>query len=104
MERTNGGFVIVSHLHVEDAGVAALEDAFQKRLGSVEASDGFRGLEVWRDVRVSGDYRMLSWWDSPQDFTAYMRSAAHRESHARVPASPVRAVPRGVSRHLVIAR
>ena len=31
---------------------------------------------------------MVSWWDSREDFVAYMRSAAHRRSHARVPDDP----------------
>jgi heme-degrading monooxygenase HmoA len=87
-------FVVTSDLEVAVEGSTALEAAFCSRLGEVEGHPGFQRLEVWRDSRRPGAYQMVSWWDDEASFLAYMRSAAHRRSHARIPTEPAR--PRGV--------
>lgn len=81
-------WAMVSELAVEPQGAEALEEAFRHRLGEVDDHPGFVRLEVWRDPRRPGRYLMVSWWDSRDAFTAWMRSEAHRRSHARVPTSP----------------
>lgn len=90
-----GDFVVQSAISVPDAGVAALEAAFRDRLGLVEKATGFRRLEVWADRTAAGAYVMVSWWVCESDFQAYMKSAAHRQSHARMPRGEHR--PRAVS-------
>jgi heme oxygenase (mycobilin-producing) len=81
-------YVAISHLSVADAGAAALEDAFRARLGEVDAWPGFGGLEVLADQRHPGRYLMITRWASKEAFVAYMRSAAHGRSHARIPGGP----------------
>lgn len=81
-------FVVASDVTVEEAGVPALEAAFAGRLGEVDSFPGFQRLEVWRDAGRPGAYLMVSWWDSRNDFTAYMRSEQHHRSHARIPTDP----------------
>jgi heme-degrading monooxygenase HmoA len=102
-EPTPRAFVVASDLEVGPAGAAALEQAFTARLGEVEAHPGFQRLEVWRDDHQDGAYRMVTWWDDEDSFRAYMRSTAHRRSHARIPTDPVRARGVGVRRFSVIA-
>ncbi|MDX6198452.1 MAG: diguanylate cyclase [Actinomycetota bacterium] len=80
-----GDFVVQSRISVPEAGIAALEDAFRKRLRAVENAAGFRRLEVWADGTASGVYEMVSWWACRADFQAYMKSDDHRRSHARIP-------------------
>jgi heme oxygenase (mycobilin-producing) len=101
---TPDGYVVASHLTIAPDGTADLERAFADRLGEVERAPGFRHLEVWRDTASEGSYVMVSWWDTEQDFRAYMGSPAHRRSHARVPREPH--APRGVAvgRYEVVAR
>lgn len=79
------GFIVHSVVLVEAPGVDALEEAFRNRLGEVDEHEGFLGLQVWRDVVHPGRYVMVSWWRAEADFRRYMRSDAHRRSHARMP-------------------
>ena len=97
-------FVAVSHLTVAPAGRDALVAAFGQRLGAVESWPGFHGLQVWDDQLDPTALVMVSWWDTEQDFTTYMRSEDHRRSHARIPGGPGRARPRQFRRYRVIAR
>ena len=83
-----GPWAMVSELEVEPEGAASLEDAFRHRLGEVDGWEGFIRLEVWRDPRHEGRYLMVSWWETREAFTEWMRSAAHDRSHARIPTDP----------------
>jgi heme-degrading monooxygenase HmoA len=78
-------YISVSRLRVEPDAVEALIAAFRNRLGAVDDFDGFEGLEVWASDREPGEVLMVSRWRDRACFTAYMRSDAHRMSHARVP-------------------
>ncbi len=80
-------YVSMSRLRVEPALVDELVAAFRDRMGAVDAFAGFEGLEVWSSDREPGEVLMVSRWRDRACFTAYMRSAAHRASHARVPAA-----------------
>ena len=84
-DREQGAFVAVSDLTVPLEGRTALVDAFRARLGAVERAPGFQRLEVWADENEATAFTLVAWWDSQADFVAYMRSAAHRASHDRIP-------------------
>ena len=79
-------YVSVSRLRVAEHAVDELISAFRSRLGAVDEFDGFEGLEVWSSDREPGEVLMISRWRDRASFSAYMRSDAHRLSHARVPA------------------
>ena len=103
-EVVTDAFVAVSDLTVPVAGRAALVAAFGHRLGAVDAWPGFRSLQVWADPADATALVMVSWWDTEEAFSAYMRSDDHRQSHARIPGGPDRARPRRFRRYTVIAR
>ena len=92
--RPPGIHVVVSELSIAADAAKTLEASFADRLGEVDMFPGHRRLEVWRDDRRPGRYEMVTWWDSPAAFHHYLRSDAHRRSHARIPEEPAR--PRGV--------
>lgn len=98
-----GRFVTVSGIAVPDVGAHALEAAMRSRLGRVEQEEGFSALEVWRPVRSGDPYRMVTWWRDEQAFRDYMRSAAHADSHARIPGGPHGPRPAGLDRYWCIA-
>jgi heme-degrading monooxygenase HmoA len=79
-------YVSMSRLRVEPDLVDELIAAFRDRMGAVDAFAGFEGLEVWSSDREPGEVLMISRWRDRGCFTAYMRSPAHRTSHARIPA------------------
>jgi heme-degrading monooxygenase HmoA len=79
-------YISVSRLRVEQDALDELVAAFRNRMGAVDGFDGFEDLEVWASDREPGEVLMISRWRDRASFTAYMRSDAHRVSHARVPA------------------
>jgi heme-degrading monooxygenase HmoA len=97
-------FVAFSELTVPMEGRGALEAAFADRLGEVDGWPGFRHLEVWEDRSDPCGYVMVSWWDSSEAFSTYMRSAEHRSSHARIPTGDDRPRPSRFRRYTVVAR
>jgi heme-degrading monooxygenase HmoA len=99
-----GQYVAVSELSVPPAGRDAVEAAFGRRLGAVDTWPGFRGLEVWRDIKDPGSLIMISYWDSQAEFTSYMQSSDHESSHARIPSGDNRPRPVRFRRFEVIAQ
>jgi heme-degrading monooxygenase HmoA len=78
-------YVSVSRLRVEPARSDELVAAFQRRAGLVESHGGFIDLQVWRSDRDPSEVLMVSRWEDRDAFEAYMRSADHKVSHARIP-------------------
>jgi heme-degrading monooxygenase HmoA len=76
----------MSHLRVTPERADELIVAFRGRVGLVDGFEGFEGLEVWRSDREPGEVIMVSRWRDRACFREYMRSAAHRVSHDRIPA------------------
>lgn len=103
-EPATPAFVALSLLRVPDGGQDALDAAFAHRLGLVDHWAGFRALEVWADLADPTQYAMVSWWDSPAEFQAYMRSDDHRRSHDRIPTGSHRPRPVKFRRFRVVAR
>lgn len=97
-------FVIVSDLGIDQVGADALEQAFSDRLGEVDGWPGFLELQVWRDTRDPSRFVMVSWWESRDDYVAYMRSDAHRRSHARIPDDPAAPFAVGVGQFELVSR
>lgn len=95
-------YVVQSLVLIEPDAEAVLEDAFRNRLGEVDTWPGFLGLQVWKDVKRSGHYVMVSWWSDKESFRRYMRSDAHKRSHRRMPRDPAPSAG-GVSQFEVIA-
>lgn len=97
-------YVALSEIAVDEAGAADVQAAFDDRLHAVDGWDGFLGLELLADRRRPGRYLMLSRWTCKEVFVEYMRSADHRESHARIPAGPHAPRAAGFDEFDVVAR
>ena len=80
-----GLYVSMSRLRVEPERADDLVAAFGRRAHLVDDADGFVDLEVWRSDRDPGEILMVSRWRDREAFRAYMRSDAHKVSHARIP-------------------
>lgn len=77
-------YVSMSRLRVAASESDTLVAAFRRRAHLVETFDGFIDLQVWRSDRDREEVLMVSRWRDRAAFTAYMRSSAHRVSHARI--------------------
>ena len=77
-------YVSVSRLRVEPERSDELVAAFRRRAGLVESHDGFLDLQVWRSDKDAAEILMVSRWRDREAFKAYMQSADHEASHARI--------------------
>jgi heme-degrading monooxygenase HmoA len=77
-------YVSVSRLRVDALRSDELVAAFGDRVGLVDAHDGFLDLQIWRSDRDPTEVLMVSRWRDRAAFSAYMKSADHRVSHARM--------------------
>jgi heme-degrading monooxygenase HmoA len=77
-------YVSVSRLRVEPTRVRELIAAFQSRAHLVDDVDGFLDLQVWHSSGDETEVLMVSRWRDRDCFRAYMRSADHAASHARI--------------------
>ena len=77
-------YISMSRLRVRPDRADELVGAFRRRLGLVDHARGFIDLQVWRSERDPEEILMVSRWRERADFTAYMRSGAHRRSHERI--------------------
>jgi heme oxygenase (mycobilin-producing) len=77
-------YVSISRLRIAPERVPELIDAFLGRSRNVEHHDGFVDLQVMQSDRDAGEVLMVSRWRDRDCFKAYMKSADHRRSHARI--------------------
>src|SRR5215212_6766251 len=77
-------YVSMSRLRVPQERASELVAAFRRRAHLVDSADGFVDLEVWHSDRDAGELVMVSRWRDRDAFKAYMKSDAHRTSHARI--------------------
>ena len=87
MARNRSLYVSMSRLRVAPERVDELVAAFRRRAHLVDDAPGFVDLEVWASDREPGEVIMVSRWRDRAAFRDYMRSDAHRASHARIPAA-----------------
>jgi heme-degrading monooxygenase HmoA len=84
MARKPSLYVSMSRLRVPPERVDELVAAFRRRAHLVDDAPGFVDLEVWASDREPGEVIMVSRWRDRAAFRDYMRSDAHRVSHARI--------------------
>jgi heme oxygenase (mycobilin-producing) len=77
-------YVSVSRLRVPAERAPELVAAFRRRAHLVDQAPGFVDLQVWQSDRDPTELMMVSRWHDRAAFASYMRSPAHRASHARV--------------------
>ena len=85
-------YVSMSHLRIPEDRAGELIDAFRARAHLVDGADGFLDLEVWHSDRDPGELIMVSRWRDREAFKAYMKSADHATSHARIAPDLKRAI------------
>ena len=77
-------YVSMSRLEIPPERAPELVAAFQNRMHLADKADGFIDLQVWQSDRDPGEILMVSRWRDRPAFTAYMKSPAHKASHARI--------------------
>lgn len=62
-------------LSVRAGQAAAFETAMADARGLIEASPGFRGIEVRPSLERPGQYLLLVWWETLEDHTEGFRGS-----------------------------
>ncbi|WP_323744199.1 heme oxygenase [Paenibacillus sp. B01] len=76
-------FIVTNTSRIRKGEAGKLADRFDK-IGKVEFMPGFLGLEVWQSEKSAEHdlINVVTRWERMEDFHAWTRSDAFRESHS----------------------
>lgn len=77
--------VVLSRFRVANGRQADVAAAFVRRPRLVDDVPGFLGLETFTDDQDAAIFYLLTRWTDFDAFRRWHGSAAHRESHSRMP-------------------
>ncbi|HSG05765.1 MAG TPA: antibiotic biosynthesis monooxygenase [Nitrospiria bacterium] len=81
-------FVVMNRIPVNPDYADLFEERFRSRAGEVDKMPGFIRNQVLRPARPEQPYIVLTYWQSRQDFEAWVDSDAFKKGHSRSGALP----------------
>jgi len=78
-----GDFVAINSISCQDDYRERFEELFKSRVHAIDKAPGFRRMAVLKPARGSGDYLVVSFWDSRAAFESWSRSPEFLEGHRR---------------------
>lgn len=81
MERA--GFVAINTIHCTQEYAERFECLFCSRAKAIEEMDGFLGMQVLKATKEDEPYLVVSYWQSEQQFQAWVGSEQFHRGHAR---------------------
>lgn len=90
-------FVVMNRISVNPKFSEQFEERFRQRAGEVDTMPGFVRNQVLRPANPDDPYVVMTFWQSKDDFEAWVNSDAFRRGHARSGSLPTEAF-RGPSR------
>ena len=109
--------IVTNRLSVNEAYSIDFEDRFKKRVHLVDQSPGFIRNEVHRpkpkqfdretgtfvdDPAQNGFYEVKTWWQSFEDFQAWVNSDMFKEAHANRPPKDMFSGPSKILVHEIV--
>jgi heme-degrading monooxygenase HmoA len=76
-------FVVMNRIPVNAEYAQQFEDRFRNRAGEVDKMKGFIRNQVLRPVNSEDPYVVVTFWESRDDFDAWVDSEAFRKQHAK---------------------
>ncbi len=76
-------FVVMNRIPVNAEYAEQFEERFRTRAGEVDKMQGFIRNQVLRPVTGEDPYIVMTFWDSKEDFEAWVDSDAFKKGHAR---------------------
>ena len=78
-----GEFVAINTISCQESYRERFETLFKSRAHAIDKAPGFRRMAVLKPARGSGDYLVVSFWDSRAAFESWSRSPEFLEGHRR---------------------
>lgn len=78
-------FLAISRFAVANAMGEEVRQAFCFRPHLVDSAPGFIRMEVANPAGNDQEFWLMTWWREEQDFQAWHRSHAYRDSHVGMP-------------------
>ena len=76
-------FVVMNRIPVNAEYAEQFEERFRTRAGEVDKMQGFMRNQVLRPVTAEDPYIVMTFWESKEDFDAWVDSDAFKKGHAR---------------------
>ena len=97
-------FVVANRIFVAPDYAEEFERRFRERAGEVEKQPGFVRLQILRPVSEETPYVVLTTWERPEDFQAWVESEDFKRAHAGKQPLPAEAfsAPGKLEQHEVI--
>lgn len=80
---TNLGFVAINYISCDPEYVSRFEELFASRAHAIDRLPGFRNMHVLKPHEEGGDYLIVSYWDTEDQFKAWTQSPEFIEGHKR---------------------
>lgn len=103
-EPVTARYVVVSQNTPPTKDLADINELIKDCIGEVQHWPGCTGVEVWADTADPTKAEVISWWASPENFEARMRSNDHRPSHRPLLEGELRSAARHVRSYRSIER
>ncbi len=76
-------FVAINYITCKDDYTERFETLFSTRAKVIDHMPGFRFMHVLKPSTSEGDYLIMSFWDSEEDFNCWSKSSEFLEGHQR---------------------
>lgn len=76
-------FVAINYISCSDNYKERFEELFSTRVKKIDRMPGFRFMQVLKPTDDSGDYLIVSHWDSESHFKNWSKSPEFLEGHKR---------------------
>ena len=84
-------FVVMNRIPVNPEYAEQFEERFKSRAGEVDKMKGFIRNQVLRPALPENPYVVMTFWESKEDFEAWVNSDAFKKGHARSGSLPLEA-------------
>ena len=76
-------FVVMNRIPVNPEYAEQFEERFRSRAGEVDKMKGFIRNQVLRPALPENPYVVMTFWESKEDFDAWVNSESFQRGHAR---------------------
>jgi heme-degrading monooxygenase HmoA len=76
-------FVVMNRIPVNPEYAEQFEERFRSRAGEVDKMKGFVRNQVLKPAGPDSPYIVMTFWESQEDFEAWVNSEAFHKGHAR---------------------
>ncbi len=80
---TEKEFVAINYIDCEPEYKGRFEELFATRAHAIDTMPGFKNMHVLKPADDSGQYLIVSYWQSEEHFKAWTGSPAFMEGHKR---------------------